>query len=133
MGSTPSICSPSSDHFSASISTCPLIEDGVTYYYVKLFKSKLFNDKRERLVAFTKHRYNDFLELHKALQFYGILLPEMPPKSTFRLFFSESFRQQRELGLQTLIQVALSLDPHISCPVLQEFLQVPFVFLSAAP
>mmetsp|Transcript_56685 Transcript_56685/g.160926 ORF Transcript_56685/g.160926 Transcript_56685/m.160926 type:complete len:451 (+) Transcript_56685:80-1432(+) len=88
--------------------------DGATYYDI------IVSGGGKTWAA--QRRYNEFLNLHTSMEMQGFYLPPMPPKSTFRLAFSSSFRETRQRCLQAILDAALSADPALNCRTLRSFL-----------
>jgi len=70
-----------------------------------------------------RHRYSEFLELHVHLS-PKMVLPAMPPKSTFRIHFSRSFQARRREQLESILLTAVRQDPALSLTELRTFLRV---------
>merc|ERR1711871_999522 len=90
-------------------------QDGVTYYNILVSCSG-----STRLV---RHRYCEFLELHVHLS-PKMVLPPMPPKSTFRIRFSRSFQARRREQLESILLTAVREDPALRVTELRTFLRV---------
>lgn len=71
-----------------------------------------------------RRRYTCFAEMSKALDPYGDVLPQMPPKSFFRKQFSSGFRDERARVLGGLLVAAMEADPFATHPPLRSFLGI---------
>merc|ERR1719446_1062780 len=78
--------------------------DRVTYYDI------LVSDGCRSWQAW--RRYTEFAALRETLcNCFRLPLPEMPPKSTFRLALFPAFQEERQSSLNCLLQAALRSDP----------------------
>lgn len=75
-----------------------------------------------------RRRYSEFARLHALMKTRFNDLPDMPPKSRFRRRASGKFLDNRQEALDNFLGVALALDPAISDPDFQLFLEKPAFF-----
>jgi len=112
-------------HISALIEGSVESSDGVTYFNI------IVSDGVNAWSVL--QRYNSFLQLHRSLQMKGVRLPRMPPKSFFRLCFLPSFKESRQLDLQSVLSAATAADPALALPPLRSFLMGPEVAQQNTP
>mmetsp|Transcript_31595 Transcript_31595/g.90711 ORF Transcript_31595/g.90711 Transcript_31595/m.90711 type:complete len:339 (-) Transcript_31595:290-1306(-) len=116
---------PPQPHISALILGPVELSDDVTYYDI------MVSDGARKWSVL--QRYNSFLQLHDSLLLAGVRLPQMPPKSTFRICFSPSFKKSRQHGLQSVLNAATAADPVLALPPLRSFLTGPAVANQSHP
>lgn len=67
--------------------------------------------------------YTSFAAMRQAVvEALAVQLPEMPPKSTFRKIYSESFMDERMRALKELLAAVMEVDRSASLPVVHTFL-----------
>mmetsp|Transcript_56722 Transcript_56722/g.130426 ORF Transcript_56722/g.130426 Transcript_56722/m.130426 type:complete len:289 (-) Transcript_56722:130-996(-) len=71
-----------------------------------------------------QRRYREFRRLHYELRACMMLadVPALPPRSFFRIRWSQTFRRQRRAGLEAYLKGLLAVDSKMTCRVFHDFL-----------